>query len=71
MKNMKKFKLLFVAVPVIMFACNSQPKADKNMQDDAILIEDANVQEEKQDNNRMEEHDTDTSGMVRDTMNRY
>lgn len=66
---MKRLKFLLVAVPVIMFACNSQPKADKNMQDDAILMEDAKVQEEKEDNTRVEQQRADTSGMVRDTLN--
>lgn len=67
---MKRLKFLLVAVPVIMFACNSQPKADRNMQDDAILLENAKVKEEKQDNTNVEKQGTDTAGMVRDTLNR-
>lgn len=53
-----------------MMACNSQPKADKNMQDDAILMEDAKVKEEKEDNTRVERQESDTTGIVRDTINR-
>lgn len=67
---MRKFKFLFVAIPVIMIACNSQPKADKNAQDDAILIEDAKVKEEKEDNTRVERQKSDTTGIMRDTINR-
>lgn len=67
---MKRFKFLLVAIPVIMMACNSQPKADKNMQDDAILMEDAKVKEEKEDNTRVERQESDTTGIVRDTINR-
>lgn len=67
-EEMRKFKLLLIAVPFFMLACNSQPKADKNMQDDAILIEDAKVREQKTDNTNVEKQGTDTAGMVRDTV---
>ena len=30
-----------------LLSCNNQPKADKNMDDDAILIENAKVRDEK------------------------
>lgn len=67
---MKKLKILLVAIPFFMLACNSQPKADKNMQDDAILIEDAKVKEEKSDNTNVERQGIDTTGTVQDTVSR-
>lgn len=42
---MKLARFLFVAVPVLFIACNNQQnKTDKNLKDDALLVENARVE---------------------------
>lgn len=46
---MKAVKLFLIAAAVFFMACNNQQnKADKNMQDDALLVENAKVAEDKE-----------------------
>jgi putative membrane protein len=48
---MKLTGFLFVAVTVLLLACNNQQnKADKNLKDDALLVENAKVEEDKDSN---------------------
>ncbi len=65
---MKSFKILLVAAMTVLFmSCNNQPKADKNMDDDAILLENANVKDEKarDSENRSKGSDTIRTDSVR------
>jgi len=49
---MKSLRFVLIAATVLFMACNNQPRPDKNMKDDAILLEDAKVKDEKSDTNR-------------------
>lgn len=47
---MKIFRFLLVALPVVLLACNNRNRADRNMQDDALLVENAKVEADNSDN---------------------
>jgi putative membrane protein len=49
---MKTIKFLLIVIPVFLLACNNQQqKADKDMSDDALLVENATVEGEAESNN--------------------
>jgi len=49
---MKSLRFVLIAATVLFMACNNQPRPDKNMKDDDLLLEDAKVKDEKSDTNR-------------------
>ncbi|HEX2969122.1 MAG TPA: DUF4142 domain-containing protein [Bacteroidales bacterium] len=49
---MKTHRLFLLLIPLFMLACNSKPKADKNLNDDALLVENAKVKAESDNETR-------------------